>query len=283
MDTLIYGLAWDPKSLILFGVGEGVSVPTSPEGAAPSNLYRIDPLTGGSTLLAPLALAAQPDSEITPVSAGSLQFGPDGELYAGGVGGADWGLLLRVDPYTGLTTPVGPTGFSDISGLTLRSALIFEDGFESGDTCAWEGACDPCSHHPCTPGAALPAECSPPCTVALCSAEEARFCCEGAWSEECVEAANRLCLPELPPDASSPEGGPPPPVPGFCGDMTQCGDPCMPDQPPLAAACDECTALVCDIRPLCCIRAWDSLCVEIADSSCTLPRAGIDVGYCAQQ
>jgi hypothetical protein len=47
---------------------------------------------------------------------GSLEYGPDGMLYAGG-GQVNEGLLYRVNPATGATTLVGDTGFSDISGL----------------------------------------------------------------------------------------------------------------------------------------------------------------------
>ena len=56
----------------------------------------------------------------TGFQAGSLQFGPDGNLYGGGTGFANGGDLFRIDPATGLSTFVGATGFSSVTGLTLR-------------------------------------------------------------------------------------------------------------------------------------------------------------------
>ncbi len=52
------------------------------------------------------------------MQAGSLQFGPDGNLYAGGTG-PDAGNLFRINPATGASTLVGATGFDRVSGLTL--------------------------------------------------------------------------------------------------------------------------------------------------------------------
>ena len=61
----------------------------------------------------------------TGVRAGSLEFGSDGALYAGGVD-AQAGLLYTVDPANGSSTLIGDTGVSGgggISGLMRTGAL----------------------------------------------------------------------------------------------------------------------------------------------------------------
>jgi uncharacterized repeat protein (TIGR01451 family) len=73
-----------------------------------SNLYTIDLSTGVATPVGN-----------TGVCLGSLQFGPDGSLYAGGA----WttaGNLYRINPVTAAPTLVGFTGFAgSVRGLTL--------------------------------------------------------------------------------------------------------------------------------------------------------------------
>jgi hypothetical protein len=56
------------------------------------------------------------------MQAGSLEFGNNGRLFAGGTG-VNSGELWRVDTATGAGTLVGATGFLNITGLTFRTAL----------------------------------------------------------------------------------------------------------------------------------------------------------------
>jgi hypothetical protein len=78
-------------------------------GLSPSDLYTVDLATGRATKVG-----------TTGVRLGSLEFGPDGNLYAGGNLRPDAGKLFRIDRDTGASTLVGETGFEVISGLALR-------------------------------------------------------------------------------------------------------------------------------------------------------------------
>ncbi len=108
----IAGLAFDIQNQIMYGIAGG---------PGPADLYTLDLNTGAATVVGS-----------TGIQAGSLEFGPDGNLYAGGTGngGPDIGNIYRIDPVTGASALVGFTGFNDgITGLTLvvptpHSALI---------------------------------------------------------------------------------------------------------------------------------------------------------------
>ncbi len=93
----ISGLAYDPKNETMYGI-EG--------GRGPADLVTINLSSGLATPIGS-----------TGIQAGSLEFGPDGNLYAGGTG-PDSGLLFRVEPTTGVSTRVGATGFEQLTGLT---------------------------------------------------------------------------------------------------------------------------------------------------------------------
>ena len=84
----IEGLAYDPNTSVMYGISGG---------AGPALLYTINMSTGAATVV------GAPN-----IFAGSLEFGPDGYLYAGGVG-SDSGQLFRIDPGTGVSTAIGPT------------------------------------------------------------------------------------------------------------------------------------------------------------------------------
>jgi hypothetical protein len=74
-------------------------------GSGPvDSLYTIDLTTGIASLVGPTGL----------FNAGSLEFGPDGRLYAG-----DLSAVHVIDPLTGASTLVGTTGFGKATGLML--------------------------------------------------------------------------------------------------------------------------------------------------------------------
>ena len=119
-------------------------------GGSPSELHTLVPATGVSTFIgltgvgpiaglahdgatmygiaggpgpATLYTIALGSGTATPVfttsfQAGSLQFGLDGNLYAGGTG-PDGGDLFRIDLINNTDILVGSTGFTEITGLTL--------------------------------------------------------------------------------------------------------------------------------------------------------------------
>jgi len=94
----IAGLAFDVCTSTMYGIAGG---------PGPANLYTINLGSGIANLVG-----------TTSMQAGSLQFGPDGQLYAGGTG-PDTGNLFRINPSNGASTLVGSTGFGPVTGLTL--------------------------------------------------------------------------------------------------------------------------------------------------------------------
>ena len=92
----ISGLAYNAGTGVMYGV-EG--------GSVNHDLVTINLATGAATVVGP-----------TGISPGSLEFGPDGLLYAGG-GQGNAGNLYRINPATGASSLVGSTGMSDISGI----------------------------------------------------------------------------------------------------------------------------------------------------------------------
>ena len=104
----VRGLAYDATSQTMFAVGSQIRL----EGFG-DDLLVLDLATGQPT---PVGSTGE--------QLGSLEFGPDGVLYAGGVqgGGGEVGQsaqLFIVDPTTGEATPVGETGFPGVSGLAF--------------------------------------------------------------------------------------------------------------------------------------------------------------------
>ena len=97
----IAGLAWDMNNLVMYGI-----TGCARQGDK-SELVTIDLMTGAATAVGS-----------TGIEAGSLAFGTDGNLYAGGSRN-DGGNLYRIDPADGSATLVGPTGFSSVTGLTV--------------------------------------------------------------------------------------------------------------------------------------------------------------------
>ena len=93
----IAGLAWDGTTM--YGIEGGAPV-------AGSNLYTINLATGAATVVGNTGI----------VGAGSLQFGPDGNLYAGGDGQRRW-QPVPSGPATGPQPLVGASGFPSLNGL----------------------------------------------------------------------------------------------------------------------------------------------------------------------
>lgn len=91
----IAGLAYNPNTNVMYGIAGS---------SGPADLYTIDLMTGVATIVGS-----------TGIQAGSLEFGPDGNLYAGGTGTVapydNQGSLYRINPATGASTLVGATGF----------------------------------------------------------------------------------------------------------------------------------------------------------------------------
>jgi len=98
------GLAHDTSSGIMYGVDGGGG---GGFGAGPGNLYTINLGTGLATLVGN-----------TGQTLGSLQFGPDGLLYAGG-NKADGGNIYRINTATGAATFFTSSTFPSVTGLTL--------------------------------------------------------------------------------------------------------------------------------------------------------------------
>ncbi len=94
------GLAYDTTSGIMYGV-DGC------RAAGPSALWTVNLATGFATPVGN-----------TGVTLGSLEFGPDGILYAGGDTG-NGGNIYSIDTSDGSATFVISSGFLQVTGLTL--------------------------------------------------------------------------------------------------------------------------------------------------------------------
>jgi hypothetical protein len=104
----ISGMAWDPDAQIMYGV-------TGCADLGFADLVKIDLSTGTATVVGN-----------TGLSLGSLEFGPDGKLYAGG-NNRDGGNLYSIDPMNANATYIGPTGFSNVTGLVLAAKTIIAE------------------------------------------------------------------------------------------------------------------------------------------------------------
>ena len=101
----ISGLAWDPVTQVLYGVTGCWQLYGFAE------LVTIDLATGLATSVGS-----------TGVHLGSIEFGADGVLYGGG-NNRDGGRFYAINPATGAAALIGPTGFTDVTGLALVSRL----------------------------------------------------------------------------------------------------------------------------------------------------------------
>jgi len=109
IEDPIAGLAYDEATGVMYGVtGGGLGTP--------SRLVTVNLTTGVATVIGQVGF-----------NAGSLEFGPDGNLYGGSVGSSltgGTGNLHRIEKATGTSTLVGPTTFVNLTGLTLVSAPV---------------------------------------------------------------------------------------------------------------------------------------------------------------
>ncbi|MDX1999404.1 MAG: IPTL-CTERM sorting domain-containing protein [Thermoanaerobaculia bacterium] len=101
--TSVHGLAYDPRIDTMYGVG----VPIDARGNTAAGLFTVDLNSGATTPIGSVGSAL-----------GSLEFGPDGRLYAGqlSVTGA---ALLTLDPQTGAIQSSVPTLQTSILGLSF--------------------------------------------------------------------------------------------------------------------------------------------------------------------
>jgi flagellar hook capping protein FlgD len=95
----LVGLAFDRRWSTMYGVTSGC--------AGFSNLVRIDVTNGQAVVLGS-----------TGFRLGSLEFGPNGDLYGGG-DNTDGGHLYRVNQATGFAQLIGSTGMGNVTGITL--------------------------------------------------------------------------------------------------------------------------------------------------------------------
>src|SRR4029453_10901844 len=102
INSPIAGLAYDDTTATMYGLTGGA-------GGGTSNLVTVNLATGAATVVGSVGF-----------NGGSLEFGPDGNLYAGSTGGS--GDLYRINKATGASTLVGPTSFINLTGLALVAA-----------------------------------------------------------------------------------------------------------------------------------------------------------------
>jgi hypothetical protein len=98
------GLAYDEPNSIMYGLTGGAN-------GGSSNLVTVNLTTGVATVIGSVGF-----------NGGSLEFGPDGNLYAGSTGST--GNLYRINKATGASTLVGATGFTNVTGLALVLAPV---------------------------------------------------------------------------------------------------------------------------------------------------------------
>jgi hypothetical protein len=100
----IAGLAYDDTSAVMYGITGGAN-------GGSSNLVTVNLTTGVATVIGSAGF-----------NLGSLEFGPDGNLYGGSTGNT--GNLYRINKATGASTLIVPTGLTNVTGLMLVLAPV---------------------------------------------------------------------------------------------------------------------------------------------------------------
>jgi hypothetical protein len=121
-DLRIVGLAWDPLTGILYGV-------TSAWATRSTELVTIDTETGVATVVGTTGTAANSIESLAIDLAG----GPAQLIGAGAT-------LYAIDPATGAASAIGDTFNGTIWAMTESHAVIFGDGFETGDRSRWSAS-----------------------------------------------------------------------------------------------------------------------------------------------
>jgi len=109
------GLAYDTINEIMYAVDGGGG------GGNPANLYTINLGTGQANLIGNTGLGL-----------GSLEFGPDGVLYAGGDAN-EGGNIYSINTNTGVASFVISSGFEAVTGLTLVGDVQIPDTQVAGE------------------------------------------------------------------------------------------------------------------------------------------------------
>ncbi len=167
----------------------------------------------------------------------------------------------------------------------IASALLFDllwgDGVEHNlnffcaDVAAGYGVCAPCGnplqpcgtgqsgggtssstceHDVCAEGSALGPNCDS-CAADVCDFDP--YCCDTEWDDVCVDEATSIC--------------------GSCaagGGATTCEHSECAAGVSLTATCSSCAGSVCAADSWCCDNEWDSLCVALVDTECTVTCGG---------
>lgn len=108
----ISGLAYETSTNTMYGVTAGAAAAGGPAQLVTVNL--------GSGLATPIAPLVDVATGLQLDRVGSIEFASDGVLY-GGMGlnaVVNPGWLFSINPATGASTFIGPTGFPGITGLT---------------------------------------------------------------------------------------------------------------------------------------------------------------------
>jgi hypothetical protein len=97
----LVGLAFEERSSALYGlIGSDIDC-----GSGNSQVVRVEVTGGAATVLG-----------TTSFMGDCLAFGPDGDLYGAG-SPVDGGNLYRINPTTGVSSLIGPTGYPSLTGL----------------------------------------------------------------------------------------------------------------------------------------------------------------------
>jgi hypothetical protein len=114
------------------------------------------------------------------------------------------------------------------------------------------GWCATLTHDKCVTGEALVSTCDV-CVARICAVDES--CCSLSWDGLCAIEVLTLCNSLSCPIGSCPHA------------LCAAGTPLQPncDAPDLGTSC---VSAICRIEPNCCLRSWDSVCINLVDDVC---------------